>query len=874
MKKINNYLIFIVVTVTIISTSCSTTKQVMTENTVQNSYVIIKNPSSESKMTTFSLLMAPVTSLGGVAIGYEVAKNMPPTSDGYEVDADQIAAYGFIAGAASWVIGNWITNAIFTPNKKGTPKNEYEASVWLKKYNKKTNNDLLLVSFKNNELVTIPRKYQNTFIARSLDDFKNYIKTFPNSLHTPNVYKSALSHLTYDQIIEIMSLYSDERLNEITQDELLKKCTSINQCIEISNKYPRLIEQADKKTASLVTNLPDVMKYRENFKEGKYSDIMINNVIRHLNRNDLKKLINLYPNEQSINQAKKQYLYSSKYFHQAYDAVCIYKELKNQGESFLLRLANNDSQKMMFAKLYPNNVKAKSFQKKFDKKIAEKLFRYCFNYIYLVKEEGTQLFDFWDDSNVEDIIKGKKLSYVLYNANDLVFQIADNNMQGMHYKLGRNNKATKTFETDYGYLTVQSKGWLNYGNDVSVNKAVATIKFNAVLKNQNRLDHKKIIILRIGEFDQSGIINGEFQYDNHELFLYVDGNVSPNAYNKIKSILKNKIDFETEFNWFLRSTSKSSPHMTTAQKEFIEGEILHLSGLDVDISNANKAYKKFTDPNRLLETYEVRSGYMKFPDATKGMKLGQILKEFTKRIKPLCTNTAYCDIAAKNMFYTLLATNAIRASKNMSSTKKLEILKLGLYINELYKKDIRNQSISLYELMIKEIDLSIYGVRNNKSIYSPYHNPTADFVMSLSKEETVAILAGLVGIGATISLSWAQQLCRNTDCSLLSYSSSNSSGQSPQKSSNTKISSVSKVDTNKTPDVNNELQIIEDGTHKYGSYTAVRYKIICPNGHKNFIYYNEQKKCWMKTSSAFCDYSSTKGPEGLKKSAKILCDNN
>lgn len=110
-----------------------------------------------------------------------------------------------------------------------------------------------------------------------------------------------------------------------------------------------------------------------------------------------------------------------------------------------------------------------------------------------------------------------------------------------------------------------------------------------------------------------------------------------------------------------------------------------------------------------------------------------------------------------------------------------------------------------------------------------------------------------------------------------SGSSSSDYTQELNNSDNDNFKSPNSASVNKKRVVdknNSELQIIEDGTHKYGSYTAVRYKIICPNGHKNFIYYNEQKKCWMKTSSAFCDYSSTKGQEGLKKSAKILCSNN
>jgi len=73
---------------------------------------------------------------------------------------------------------------------------------------------------------------------------------------------------------------------------------------------------------------------------------------------------------------------------------------------------------------------------------------------------------------------------------------------------------------------------------------------------------------------------------------------------------------------------------------------------------------------------------------------------------------------------------------------------------------------------------------------------------------------------------------------------------------------------------NTQVKITEDGEYKYGTYRSTKYKIVCPNGYIDHIYYNIQRKCWMKTSSVFCDYSSTKGDVGLEKSAKILCGNN
>jgi len=98
---------------------------------------------------------------------------------------------------------------------------------------------------------------------------------------------------------------------------------------------------------------------------------------------------------------------------------------------------------------------------------------------------------------------------------------------------------------------------------------------------------------------------------------------------------------------------------------------------------------------------------------------------------------------------------------------------------------------------------------------------------------------------------------------------SNSSEPTYTTSNNTKTKVVIKKSDNNT-----EVEVFEDGVYKYGKYRSPKYKVVCPSGYYNHIYYNIQKKCWMKTSSIFCDYSSNKSNEGLKKSAKILCGNN
>lgn len=73
---------------------------------------------------------------------------------------------------------------------------------------------------------------------------------------------------------------------------------------------------------------------------------------------------------------------------------------------------------------------------------------------------------------------------------------------------------------------------------------------------------------------------------------------------------------------------------------------------------------------------------------------------------------------------------------------------------------------------------------------------------------------------------------------------------------------------------NTYIQINEDGIYRLGSQSYIKYKIKCPNGYTKHIYYNENKSCWMKTSSVSCDYGVDKGKSGLNKAAKTLCNNN
>jgi hypothetical protein len=71
------------------------------------------------------------------------------------------------------------------------------------------------------------------------------------------------------------------------------------------------------------------------------------------------------------------------------------------------------------------------------------------------------------------------------------------------------------------------------------------------------------------------------------------------------------------------------------------------------------------------------------------------------------------------------------------------------------------------------------------------------------------------------------------------------------------------------------LSIKENGIHKYGSYSATRYKIRCSCGYSVNFFYNEQSHGWMKTSGGFLpDYTTPNNRSGLEKAAKNTCQLN
>ena len=222
----------------------------------------------------------------------------------------------------------------------------------------------------------------------------------------------------------------------------------------------------------------------------------------------------------------------------------------------------------------------------------------------------------------------------------------------------------------------------------------------------------------------------------------------------------------------------------------------------------------------------------------------------------------------------------------------------SVYENELIWVINPNQSVGGFDDYISPIDNPktlvsniFYEIENNRyerwsrrimhSNFGEYNKPVKVPAYARSRGESLSsgwyIMGALTGAYVTYTKG-LQYLGSKGYLSSESSSSgySNESTTSNRNNSNESTSSYSreKIDKSNNSNNNNEPQIIKDGTKKYGQYESVLYKIICPDGYTNYLYYDEQSKCWHKRSSATCDYLTPNTKEGLRRAARKLCGNN
>jgi hypothetical protein len=249
---------------------------------------------------------------------------------------------------------------LMNPKFSGKKINKLEAKDWLASFNKKkklkNGQELLFVQYNDSNIsymLTLPRQQETNFIAKSIFDYTNFKKCFPTSNRIPEVYKSTIENLSSPQILEFLEIAPNLECENFAGKAYLDRSNSVMECGEMPRKYKELYKKAEEKAASLAKGMNDVNDYRRLFKESSFEEKMISNVAPKLTGYQLKKLKELYPNANSINQAIIKKISTSKDFYSSITAIKTFPEFIDQGDETLAKFSKSVKQKEIYLEHYP-----------------------------------------------------------------------------------------------------------------------------------------------------------------------------------------------------------------------------------------------------------------------------------------------------------------------------------------------------------------------------------------------------------------------------------------------------------------------------------------------------------------------------------------
>lgn len=257
-------------------------------------------------------------------------------------------------------------NINYSKRKKNVLLTFSEHTKWLKIYNKVNKRKLIFVTIKGHQLITFPEDAESSFLAKSLSDFNFYTKIFPESNRISAVYKSAIPHLGKSDLLKMLNFAPNINCNYLVAKEYLNKSNTVLECYEASLIFSELRIEAEEKAAQLVSNIQDVRNFHLDFKDSKSTAAMISNVIPKLNRNELLDLINLYPNNETIQIAKIKYIQTGKYFIDIIRGINSYPEFKSFGDEELAKKSYSFKLKKIYLKHYPSGKFSNQFVREID----------------------------------------------------------------------------------------------------------------------------------------------------------------------------------------------------------------------------------------------------------------------------------------------------------------------------------------------------------------------------------------------------------------------------------------------------------------------------------------------------------------------------
>ncbi|WLE97845.1 MAG: hypothetical protein QTN59_03200 [Candidatus Electrothrix communis] len=312
--------------------------------------------------------------------------------------------------------------------------------------------------------------------------------------------------------------------------------------------------------------------------------------------------------------------------------------------------------------------------------------------------------------------------------------------------------------------------------------------------------------------------------------------------------------------------------------DIVQGEIYKETGYRVDLKPASTEYEKYFDPNRKMSSLELEGGVLSIGAGCFDKTFGECLELATQQMAARCDKGKYsddeCYSGAKNIVVMLFAINRLASARKLPRKQRDKEINFGLFVATLSKYEQKSNKPYgvIYEKTVEILESFINSLSEDDT---KLLNPTAEYVLSLSESEKAAYLFSTLALGATALIEYTKHLCRNVDCIDIANNDISREKKDTilkeKKEMDPSYYRKPKKKYSSDTDIfeNDVVDIRRNGLHHK---KWILYYVTCLNGYSENIYYNTQRRCWMKKSSMLCDYSSDVG--ALKRSAKTMCNLN
>ncbi|MEI7676006.1 MAG: hypothetical protein WCJ03_04435 [Bacteroidales bacterium] len=228
----------------------------------------------------------------------------------------------------------------------------FDEEKWVKKANK----NYKLISAKGNTLYIIPKRVEPDFQIKNIDDINQFKSLFPNSQYEEEIVKRAIPVVSRLELLQVKDLYPNSQSLDILKKEYILRSKTIDELFSAKDLFKQTNLDIENKAFSLIGSLSDAIKFTNRFPVSSYkqtvekkasdyigsiegclqfnkvypNSIQISSIITrltlNLSREDLMKLIEIYPNARSVDNAKIRYIALSDNMDFYYKAIDKYPD--------------------------------------------------------------------------------------------------------------------------------------------------------------------------------------------------------------------------------------------------------------------------------------------------------------------------------------------------------------------------------------------------------------------------------------------------------------------------------------------------------------------------------------------------------------------